>query len=80
LTFAAWQSLAPAAAAREVHARIAALPAPLRNAALAWVKPVQELAAELTVGGALCPDGMTFPSAESGHNTKSPFVLDFRKG
>jgi len=51
LTFAAWQSLAPAAAAREVHARIAALPAPLRNAALAWLKPERELAAELAAGG-----------------------------
>jgi len=68
LPFAAWQSLAPAAAAREVHARVTALPAPLRNAALAWLKPERDLAAELTVGGALRPDETQSPLPESGHN------------
>jgi len=48
LPFAAWQSLPPAEAAREVHRRIAALPADLRTAALAWVRPERELADELT--------------------------------
>lgn len=51
LPFAAWQSMAPAAAAREIHARIASLPAPLRSAALAWLKPERELAVELDAGG-----------------------------
>jgi amidase/aspartyl-tRNA(Asn)/glutamyl-tRNA(Gln) amidotransferase subunit A len=56
LPFAAWQAMAPAAAARTVHERIAALPEPLRRAAVAWVKPEEELAAELQVGGASRPD------------------------
>jgi len=47
LPFAAWQAMAPAEAAREVHRRLAALPANLRSAALAWVRPERELAAEL---------------------------------
>lgn len=47
LPFAAWQAMAPAQAAREVHARVAALPEKLRAAALAWLKPEAELAAEL---------------------------------
>lgn len=47
LPFAAWQAMAPAAAAREVHQRLAALPDQLRSAALAWVRPERELAAEL---------------------------------
>lgn len=51
LPFGAWQSLSPAAAAREIHARLAALPAPLRQAAVAWRKPEAELARELSDGG-----------------------------
>jgi Asp-tRNA(Asn)/Glu-tRNA(Gln) amidotransferase A subunit family amidase len=47
LPFAAWQSLSSVEAARTVHARIAALPENLRRAALAWVRPEAELAAEL---------------------------------
>ena len=51
LPFAAWRSLSPSAAAREVHARLAALPDPLRRAAVAWVKPEAGLASELSNGG-----------------------------
>jgi Asp-tRNA(Asn)/Glu-tRNA(Gln) amidotransferase A subunit family amidase len=51
LPFAAWQSMTPAQAAREVHTRVAALPTPLRNAALAWLKPEELLATELNSGG-----------------------------
>src|SRR6478735_11410931 len=47
LPFAAWQAMAPAAAARELHARVAGLPSPLRRAALAWLKPEDQLVAEL---------------------------------
>lgn len=47
LPFAAWQSMSPAVAAREIHSRIAALPDPLRRAAVAWLKPEAELAREL---------------------------------
>lgn len=47
LSVAAWPSLSPAAAAREIHARLAALPDRLRRAAVAWVKPEAELAREL---------------------------------
>jgi amidase/aspartyl-tRNA(Asn)/glutamyl-tRNA(Gln) amidotransferase subunit A len=50
LPFAAWQAMKPAAAAREVHTRIAALPAPLRSAALAWLKPEPDLAGDLSAG------------------------------
>jgi Asp-tRNA(Asn)/Glu-tRNA(Gln) amidotransferase A subunit family amidase len=47
LPLAEWQALQPEAAAREVHSRVAALPAQLRRAALAWLKPEPELAREL---------------------------------
>lgn len=47
MTFADWQSLAPAAAARLVHERVAALPPVQRRAALAWLAPEDRLAAEL---------------------------------
>ncbi len=71
LPFAAWQAMSPAVAAREVHARIAALPDALRSAALAWLRPETELAAELsrnvTVGGALCPDVLASDVFQSGH-------------
>ncbi len=74
LPFAAWQSMAPASAAREVHARVAALPDPLRRAALAWLKPERELATALGVGGALRPDWLVSTSAESGR--KAPPTIN----
>jgi len=46
LSLAAWQSLSPDAAAREIHARVAALPDRLRRAALAWAKPEAEIVRE----------------------------------
>src|SRR6478609_1935810 len=53
LPFAAWQSLAPVAAARAVHERLAALPPPLHRAAVAWLKPEAQLAADLAAPGPL---------------------------
>ena len=53
LPLAAWQSLSPDAAAREVHARVAALPDSLRRAAVAWLKPEAELAREFSSGGSV---------------------------
>jgi amidase/aspartyl-tRNA(Asn)/glutamyl-tRNA(Gln) amidotransferase subunit A len=50
LPFAAWQSLSSTGAAREVHSRVAALPAPLRRAALAWLRPEADLAVALAAG------------------------------
>ena len=50
LPFADWQAMPPAAAAAEVHRRVAALPAPLRRAALAWLRPESELEAALAAG------------------------------
>lgn len=47
MTFADWQSLAPEAAARLVHQRVAALPPAQQRAALAWLAPEDRLAAEL---------------------------------
>jgi len=47
MPFADWQSLAPAAAARLVHERVAALPPAQQRAALAWLAPEDRLAAEL---------------------------------
>ncbi len=47
LPFPVWQAMPPAKAAREVHARVAALPDKLRSAALAWLRPEAELAADL---------------------------------
>jgi len=55
LPFAGWQSLTPAHAAREVHGRIAALPVSLRSAALAWLRPEAELAAQLHATAAGTP-------------------------
>lgn len=49
LPFAAWQSLSPTDAAREVHWRVAVLPEKLRRAGLAWLRPEPELAAALAV-------------------------------
>lgn len=47
LPFAAWQSMPAPEAARTVHARLAAVPDNLRSAALAWLRPAPDLAAEL---------------------------------
>ncbi len=55
LPFAAWQSLSSVDAAHEVHARVAALPEPLRRAAIAWLKPETELAAALAGGPVSVP-------------------------
>jgi len=55
LPFAAWQSMAPAAAARELQTRIAALPAALRKAAVAWLRPEAELVAQLQAAAAGSP-------------------------
>jgi len=55
LPFAAWQSMSARAAAREVHSRLAALPVDLRSAALAWVRPEVDLAAELSGGSGSRP-------------------------
>jgi amidase/aspartyl-tRNA(Asn)/glutamyl-tRNA(Gln) amidotransferase subunit A len=74
LPFAAWQEMAPAKAAQEVHRRIAALPAKLRSAALAWVRPEAELAMELSVGGALRPDSFVADASQSGR--KAPPTFD----
>ncbi|HWA26590.1 MAG TPA: amidase [Lacunisphaera sp.] len=43
MPFATWAAMAPAEAARNVHARVAALPAPLRAASLAWLRPEANL-------------------------------------
>ncbi len=52
LPFAGWQSLTPTEAAREVHARVLALPEPLRRAALAYLRPEKEIAAASPDAGA----------------------------
>lgn len=52
LPFAAWQAMTPAQSAREIHARVAALPAPLRKAAVAWLRPEADLAAQLQAAAA----------------------------
>lgn len=55
LPFAAWAVMPPATAAREVHARVAALPSALRAAALAWLRPEADLTAELKRWSDLTP-------------------------
>jgi amidase/aspartyl-tRNA(Asn)/glutamyl-tRNA(Gln) amidotransferase subunit A len=52
MTFADWKSLTPAAAARLVHQRVAALPPAQQRAALAWLAPEPRLAAELAASSA----------------------------
>lgn len=47
MTFADWQNLAPAAAARLVHERVATLAPAQQRAALAWLAPEDRLAVEL---------------------------------
>lgn len=69
LPFAGWQAMSPATAAREVHGRIAPLPAAFRRAALAWVRPENELAHALEKRST--PD---FPAAGDGaHAVNRPF-------
>ncbi len=55
LPFKTWQAMPPTQAAREVHARVNALPADFRKAALAWLRPEIELAAELAAADASQP-------------------------
>jgi amidase/aspartyl-tRNA(Asn)/glutamyl-tRNA(Gln) amidotransferase subunit A len=55
LPFDAWQAMTAGEAAHEVHGRLAALPERLRRAAVAWVKPEAELAAELESAPAGAP-------------------------
>ncbi len=62
MTFADWQSLAPAASARLVHERAATLPPAQHRAALAWLSPEARLAAELSGE----------PGAGSGEPAKAP--------
>lgn len=70
LPFAAWQAMLPAEAAREVHRRIAALPANLRSAALAWARPERELATELA---SFCRGSGSSPT-EAGLEPGPPFL------
>ena len=55
LPFAAWQAMTSAGAAREIRARLDALPATLRRAAVAWLRPEWELAVELGAAGSSLP-------------------------
>jgi amidase/aspartyl-tRNA(Asn)/glutamyl-tRNA(Gln) amidotransferase subunit A len=55
MTFADWQSLSPAASARLVHQRVAALPPAQQRAALAWLAPEPRLAAELAASTSSSP-------------------------
>ena len=76
LPFAAWQTMSAKESAREIHARVAALPEPLRRAAVAWLRPESELASALTVGGALRPDPTSdeIPSGHKAHPTAAPLA------
>ncbi len=47
MSFADWRDMTPARAARELHARVAALPGKLRSAAIAWLRPETKLEREL---------------------------------
>ncbi len=58
LPFSAWQAMSPVGAAREIHARLTALPAPLRAAVVAWLRPESELAADLSRGTGLIPGSL----------------------
>lgn len=60
LPFSAWRALPPAVAAREIHARLAALPTALRSAALAWARPEDELSGELERGQELPLGGVPY--------------------
>jgi amidase/aspartyl-tRNA(Asn)/glutamyl-tRNA(Gln) amidotransferase subunit A len=57
LTIAEWRDFPPAEAAAEVRRRLAALPAGLRQAAVAWERPEVELRSDFTVGAASRRDG-----------------------
>lgn len=69
-------------AAREVHRRIALLPEKLRRAALAWLRPEGDLAAELScrdnVGGTLRPDASGTGAVQSGYKTPPTSQPSFR--
>jgi Asp-tRNA(Asn)/Glu-tRNA(Gln) amidotransferase A subunit family amidase len=55
LPFKTWQAMTPAQGAHEVHTRLSALSAEFRKAALAWLRPERELAAELAAVDASQP-------------------------
>jgi len=61
LPFSAWQSLRPDESVRELQARIAALPAPLRSAAIAWLRPASELSEQLGRGSGSQPPANNAP-------------------
>lgn len=58
-SFAYWQSLSPATAARAVHQRVAGLAPALRRAAVAWIAPEAKLAAEIKEAGKARERGST---------------------
>ena len=65
MTFADWQALAPAAAARLVHERVATLPPAQRRAALATLAPEPALSAELAAAPAAAPlHGLPFAAKD----------------
>ena len=72
LPFAAWQALPPASAARAVQERIAALPPPLQRAAVAWLKPEDELATELGNGGPVSAPAKDLQPPKAGAETGPP--------
>ncbi len=55
LPWTAWSALAPAAAARAIQTRVAALAPALRSAALTWLRPERELALDLAARRATDP-------------------------
>lgn len=65
MTFTDWQNLGPAAAARLVHERVAALAAGQQRAALAWLAPEDRLAAELESAPTVSPlSGVPFAAKD----------------
>ncbi|RXK55619.1 amidase [Oleiharenicola lentus] len=75
LPLAAWQNLSPDAAAREVHARVAALPDHLRRAAVAWLKPEPDLAHEFSTGGSVSAPTATDTAARPRPLRGIPYLL-----
>jgi Asp-tRNA(Asn)/Glu-tRNA(Gln) amidotransferase A subunit family amidase len=75
LPFTAWQSMSPAAAAREIHDRVATLPEPLRRAAVAWLRPETDLAAAFTAGGALRPGQTAAETPPTRSLSRVPYFL-----
>lgn len=73
LPFAAWRALGAKESAREIHARIAALPDPLRRSAVAWLRPESELAAELSRWNGLTPGRSERAEASALH--RIPYLL-----